>query len=245
MTFASSARLVDSEHDPADRTVVEHAAGSRLDRHQVRRAQPPAGQRFGPAELGAEQPRAHAGAPVVARRPRRRPGQEVGRSRADHALVRGPCRQGAGEGRRPDPASRPTRSAHAISEVVEFGDQALRRSDRGHAPHGRLDQDASSRITRAELKKGVLDMPQEAKESTTAIRRAVSEQINALKELSDIVAKSGRTRRVDVRSAPRAAARLRGRRPPRRAVSAARTAPRRSAAVRRGAAARQPTPAAR
>ena len=35
-------------------------------------------------------------------------------------------------------------------------------------------------------------MPVEAKESTTAIRRAVSEQINALKELSDIVAKSGR-----------------------------------------------------
>jgi hypothetical protein len=35
-------------------------------------------------------------------------------------------------------------------------------------------------------------MPEEAKESTSAIRRAVSEQINALKELSDIVAKSGR-----------------------------------------------------
>jgi hypothetical protein len=43
-------------------------------------------------------------------------------------------------------------------------------------------------------------MPQEAQESTTAIRRAVSEQINALKELSDIVAKSGRA--VDV-SEPR------------------------------------------
>ena len=47
--------------------------------------------------------------------------------------------------------------------------------------------------TRAELKKGVLDMPVEAKESTTAIRRAVTEQINALKELSEIVARSGRT----------------------------------------------------
>ncbi len=50
--------------------------------------------------------------------------------------------------------------------------------------------------TRTELRKGVLDMPEEAKESTNAIRRAVSEQINALKELSAIVAKSGRT--VDV-----------------------------------------------
>ena len=50
--------------------------------------------------------------------------------------------------------------------------------------------------TRAELKRGVIDMPVEAKESTTAIRRAVTEQINALKELSDIVARSGRT--IDV-----------------------------------------------
>ncbi|TIM65572.1 MAG: kinesin, partial [Mesorhizobium sp.] len=48
-------------------------------------------------------------------------------------------------------------------------------------------------LTRAELKKGVIEMPEEAKESTTAIRRAVSEQINALKELSEIVAKSGRS----------------------------------------------------
>ena len=47
--------------------------------------------------------------------------------------------------------------------------------------------------TRAELSRGVLDMPAEAKESTTAIRRAVTEQINALKELSEIVARSGRT----------------------------------------------------
>lgn len=60
--------------------------------------------------------------------------------------------------------------------------------------------------TRAELKKGVIDMPVEAKESTTAIRRAVSEQINALKELSEIVAKSGRMYDVSdnapARSAP-------------------------------------------
>jgi hypothetical protein len=47
-------------------------------------------------------------------------------------------------------------------------------------------------LTRAELKRGVVEMPAEAKESTTAIRRAVSEQINALKELSAIVARSGR-----------------------------------------------------
>ena len=60
--------------------------------------------------------------------------------------------------------------------------------------------------TRAELKKGVIDMPVEAKESTTAIRRAVSEQINALKELSDIVAKSGRMFDVSDRGSSRPAA---------------------------------------
>ncbi len=50
--------------------------------------------------------------------------------------------------------------------------------------------------TRGELKRGVLDMPAEAKETTTAMRKAVSEQINALKELAEIVNKSGRL--VDV-----------------------------------------------
>src|SRR5690606_13575531 len=44
----------------------------------------------------------------------------------------------------------------------------------------------------AEVKKGVMDLPEETKQSTTAMRRAVSEQINALKALADIVAKSGR-----------------------------------------------------
>lgn len=50
--------------------------------------------------------------------------------------------------------------------------------------------------TRDELKRGVLDMPAEAKEQTSAMRKAVSEQINALKELASIVNKSGRL--VDV-----------------------------------------------
>ncbi|OWK18469.1 hypothetical protein AJ88_05420 [Mesorhizobium amorphae CCBAU 01583] len=66
-------------------------------------------------------------------------------------------------------------------------------------------------LTRAELKKGVIEMPEEAKESTSAIRRAVSEQINALKELSDIVAKSGRgssdtSEQRNLRPAPQAPA---------------------------------------
>src|SRR6185312_8634723 len=87
----------------------------------------------------------------------------------------------------------------AISDVVEsatkrFADATEEMRRTAGSIKSELD------LTRAELKKGVVEMPQEAKESTTAIRRAVSEQINALKELSDIVAKSGRS--VDV-SEPR------------------------------------------
>ena len=77
-------------------------------------------------------------------------------------------------------------------------------------------------VTRAELKKGVIEMPEEAKESTTAIRRAVSEQINALKELSEIVAKSGRS--TSLRAAPCVRHRRRLRRAPRAAAPSSGTA---------------------
>ena len=83
----------------------------------------------------------------------------------------------------------------AISEVVDSATKRFAEATEDmRRSAGSIKTDLES--TRAELRKGVLDMPQEAKESTTAIRRAVSEQIKALKELSEIVAKSGRT--VDV-----------------------------------------------
>jgi ABC-type transporter Mla subunit MlaD len=79
----------------------------------------------------------------------------------------------------------------AISEVVEaatqrFSDatQEIRRS--AGVIRSELEE------TRADLRRGVLDLPEETKETTSAMRRAVAEQINALKELSDIVARSGR-----------------------------------------------------
>ncbi|WP_370637819.1 hypothetical protein [Pseudochrobactrum sp. XF203] len=83
----------------------------------------------------------------------------------------------------------------AISEVVEQASQKFATATdeiRRSAAEIRGELDA----TRGELKRGVLDMPAEAKESTTAMRKAVSEQINALKELASIVNKSGRL--VDV-----------------------------------------------
>jgi hypothetical protein len=46
--------------------------------------------------------------------------------------------------------------------------------------------------TREELRRGALELPREASEQTSAMRRVISEQIKALNELTDIVAKSGR-----------------------------------------------------
>ncbi len=46
--------------------------------------------------------------------------------------------------------------------------------------------------TRAELRKGVLDMPQEAAESTAQMRKVIVDQIEALAELNRIVARHGR-----------------------------------------------------
>jgi hypothetical protein len=64
--------------------------------------------------------------------------------------------------------------------------------------------------TRAELKRGVLDLPRETQESTAAMRRVVAEQIKALNELTEIVTRSGRSadvaRPVQARSQQAAAA---------------------------------------
>src|ERR1019366_7270641 len=46
--------------------------------------------------------------------------------------------------------------------------------------------------TRQELRRGALELPRETGEQTAAMRRVVAEQIKALNELTDIVARSGR-----------------------------------------------------
>ena len=46
--------------------------------------------------------------------------------------------------------------------------------------------------TRAQMRRGVLELPDETRENADAMRRVVTEQISALKSLSDIVAKSGK-----------------------------------------------------
>lgn len=46
---------------------------------------------------------------------------------------------------------------------------------------------ADLQATRAEIKRGVFDLPEETRESTAAMRRLVSEQVRALNDLSEIV----------------------------------------------------------
>lgn len=94
---------------------------------------------------------------------------------------------------------------NSIAEVVEQASQKfanatdeIRRSSA--AIRAELEE------TRSELQRGVMDMPEEAKQSTAQMRKAVSEQINALKELSEIVQKSGRLTDVGEARAARAPA---------------------------------------
>ena len=61
----------------------------------------------------------------------------------------------------------------------------------------------SLELTREELKRGVLELPEETRESAAAMRRVVADQIKALSELNDIVARHGR--RVDLSEARRGA----------------------------------------
>ncbi|OYW60919.1 MAG: hypothetical protein B7Z30_03175, partial [Rhizobiales bacterium 12-68-15] len=55
-------------------------------------------------------------------------------------------------------------------------------------------------VAREEMKKGILELPAETEASAATMRRAVSEQIKALAELNEIVARQGRS--LDVSAAP-------------------------------------------
>ena len=102
LTFSSSARLVNSNTN----RLTELSSGTLREvasiANTLRGAQPLADRRVATVELGAEQSGAHAGAPVGPRRPRGRPGQEVGRPREHPEILREFGWQYAGESRRPD-----------------------------------------------------------------------------------------------------------------------------------------------
>ena len=69
------------------------------------------------------------------------------------------------------------RFRQSVAEVKDMASQVQRE----------LDQ------TRQELRRGVLDLPQETSETAEAMRRVVSDQIRALKELAALVSESGAT----------------------------------------------------
>jgi hypothetical protein len=72
--------------------------------------------------------------------------------------------------------------------------------------------------TRSELRRGILELPQETAESAAQMRRVIVDQIEALAELNRIVARHGRS--LDVTEpARRAAAREETSEPPRRAAA--------------------------
>ncbi len=58
--------------------------------------------------------------------------------------------------------------------------------------------------TRSELKRGAFDLPEEAKESAAAMRRAVSEQIKALQDISALVGRSSQSLEVSRPTTPSA-----------------------------------------
>jgi hypothetical protein len=93
--------------------------------------------------------------------------------------------------------------------------------------------------TRAELKRGVIDMPRETQEATAAMRRVVAEQIKAVNDLSGLVGRSGRALDIaEPAPAPAAARRPEPLPEPRRA-----TPPIPEATPRRAPEPVQPTPA--
>ena len=61
--------------------------------------------------------------------------------------------------------------------------------------------------TRNELRRGVLEMPQEAADNTAQMRKVIVDQIEALAELNRIVAHHGRGLDVVTRAAPACSAR--------------------------------------
>ena len=86
-------------------------------------------------------------------------------------------------------------SSAAISEnVSDIVNSALKRFEEATGEMRRVASDMSKELnqTREEVRKGIFELPEETRESTGAMRRAVSEQISALKELSRIVESSGR-----------------------------------------------------
>ncbi|MEO0544630.1 MAG: kinesin, partial [Pseudomonadota bacterium] len=100
---------------------------------------------------------------------------------------------------------RATRSTGDVAATVrQTADDAITRFEEATAEMRRISDSIRTDLasTREEVRRGVMELPDETRESANAMRRAVSEQINALKDLSRIVEDSGRA--LDISEGPRA-----------------------------------------
>lgn len=88
-----------------------------------------------------------------------------------------------------------TIGSHVSSEIgtaiEEAGARFAQTVEAMRQAAGELQRDLEE--TRSEMRRGVMELPDETRESADAMRRVVTDQIAALKELSEIVAKSGKS----------------------------------------------------
>jgi hypothetical protein len=142
--------------------------------------------------------------------------RELGESLSQAARIAGEAVAGDFERLRTGTDAESARTAGAVREAIEaasarmmesftaasgrFGESVVRMSEMAAEIRRELD------ATRADLQRGVLELPRETQDATSEMRRVVAEQIDALNELSALVARSNRSVDVAQPSAqPRAA----------------------------------------
>ena len=93
----------------------------------------------------------------------------------------------------------------ATQELSQVLNQASERFNAAAAEIRGLSQQVAQDLeaTRAELHRGAQELPRETAEQATALRRVISDQVNALNELTEIVGRSGRVYDIAEKSPPR------------------------------------------
>jgi ABC-type transporter Mla subunit MlaD len=93
----------------------------------------------------------------------------------------------------------------ATQELSQVLNQASERFNSAAAEIRGLSQQVAQDLeaTRAELRRGAQELPRETAEQATALRRVISDQVNALNELTEIVGRSGRVYDIAEKSPPR------------------------------------------
>ena len=92
----------------------------------------------------------------------------------------------------------------ATQELSQVLNQASERFNTAAAEIRGLSQEVAQDLeaTRAELRRGAQELPRETAEQASALRRVISDQVNALNELTEIVGRSGRVYDIAEKSPP-------------------------------------------